>query len=81
MALLQDQIDVLYPAAPTAFTSAEDAIQRLLPYHIYQLWDAELDKTGHDEPPESIAERRQIGASARYSFWLQLIPHRDQSRL
>lgn len=33
------------------FTSVEDAVDRLLPYHVWQVPDSELDKL--DESPES----------------------------
>ncbi|WVO15335.1 hypothetical protein L204_102991 [Cryptococcus depauperatus] len=42
-ALLLDQEATLYPPPPTRFQSFEDAVQRLLPYHIWQTYDDELD--------------------------------------
>lgn len=38
-----DQEATLYPPPPTAFSSYEDAVQRLLPYHVWQVYDEELD--------------------------------------
>jgi hypothetical protein len=43
MAMMQDQLDVLHPPTPTAFSSTQDALRRLLPYHIYQVHDSELE--------------------------------------
>jgi hypothetical protein len=41
--MLQDQADVLYPPPPKAFTSHTNAVERLLPYHIYQIHESELE--------------------------------------
>ncbi|OXM78204.1 hypothetical protein C364_04141 [Cryptococcus neoformans Bt63] len=43
LALAMDQEATLYPPPPTAFSSYEDAVQRLLPYHVWQVYDEELD--------------------------------------
>jgi hypothetical protein len=43
LALAQDQVSTLYPDPPTAFESYEDVVQRLVPYHIWQTCDEELE--------------------------------------
>ena len=59
LALLQDQQSTLFPDPPTAFTSYEDVVQRLVPYHIWQTYDEELD--GSNSNPKD-AERVATGA-------------------
>ena len=58
--MLQDQQSTLFPDPPTAFASYEDVIQRLLPYHIWQMYDEEMD--GADNNPK---ERDRISAGGR----------------
>ncbi|CAD6590091.1 MAG: hypothetical protein TREMPRED_005618 [Tremellales sp. Tagirdzhanova-0007] len=43
LALLQDQQITLFPPPPTAFSSIADVVDRLLPYHIWQIHDEELE--------------------------------------
>ncbi|TYJ52056.1 hypothetical protein B9479_007357 [Cryptococcus floricola] len=43
LAVELDQDATLNPPPPTRFTSVEDAVQRLLPYHIWQVHDEELN--------------------------------------
>ena len=43
MALLLDQQSTLFPDPPIAFTSFSDVVERLLPYHIWQIHDEELE--------------------------------------
>lgn len=64
MAMLQDQVDVLYPAPPTAFTSYTDAVERLLPYHIYQIHESELE--GQEGNSGAEAKRKQRGESRSF---------------
>ena len=56
--MLQDQQSTLFPGPPTAFDSYDDVIQRLLPYHIWQMYDEELDGSATN-PKE--AERVSAG--------------------
>ena len=41
--MISDREAVLNPNYETAFKSKEDAIKRLLPYHVYQYPKADLD--------------------------------------
>ncbi|EIW65824.1 hypothetical protein TREMEDRAFT_66193 [Tremella mesenterica DSM 1558] len=43
LALLLDQQSTLFPEPPTKFISGEDVVQRLLPWHVWQIVDEELD--------------------------------------
>ncbi|KAK8844159.1 hypothetical protein IAR55_006953 [Kwoniella newhampshirensis] len=58
LALLLDQTATLYPPQPTAFSSYEDAVDRLLPYHVWQIHDEELEgwKKGDEEAELKEAE-------------------------
>lgn len=59
LALAQDQLETLFPAPPAAFTSTEDAIQRLLPYHIWQTCDEELEGfVGEDAGKRTVKRAR-----------------------
>ena len=49
---------MLYPAPPTAFSSYTDAVERLLPYHIYQIHDSELEGQERNVAAEARRERR-----------------------
>ncbi|GFZ47141.1 hypothetical protein JCM24511_04884 [Saitozyma sp. JCM 24511] len=49
LALAMDQQSTLYPPAPSPFTSYGDVVDRLLPYHIWQIHDEELDLDRGDE--------------------------------
>lgn len=60
LALLQDQQSTLYPPPATKFTSAEDVVERLLPYHIWQIHDEELQGT---LPPKRAQARDARGMS------------------
>lgn len=42
-ALAQDQLATLFPEHPNEFTSYEDVVHRLVPYHIWQTCDEELE--------------------------------------
>ncbi|ORX39310.1 hypothetical protein BD324DRAFT_619223 [Kockovaella imperatae] len=57
LALLQDQQATLFPSAPTAFTSYHDVVDRLIPYHIWQIPDEELD--GGD-PSTSAKDKQRV---------------------
>lgn len=50
LAIAFDQQDSLFPQPPTRFTSFEDAVDRLLPYHVWQIPDEIL--LPKDENPE-----------------------------
>jgi hypothetical protein len=54
LALAQDQVSTLYPDPPTRFTSYEDVVERLLPYHVWQICDEELE--GQDVSPRKKEE-------------------------
>ncbi|WVR08934.1 hypothetical protein IAU60_005993 [Kwoniella sp. DSM 27419] len=64
-ALLMDQYSTLYPSPPSAFESYEDAVDRLLPYHIWQIHDEELEgykvngkvEAGEIQDADSLANR------------------------
>ena len=43
LALLQDHLSTLYPSPPTGFRSFKDVVDRLLPWHIWQIPDEELE--------------------------------------
>lgn len=55
LALASDQVSTLFPEKPTAFKSYEDVVEKLVPYHIWQVCDEELDGQGN----ETEVERRQ----------------------
>ena len=58
MAMAQDQLEVLYPPPPSTFTSHQNAVERLLPYHIYQIHESELEG---QEGSASEAKRERRG--------------------
>ncbi|WWD06900.1 hypothetical protein V865_004997 [Kwoniella europaea PYCC6329] len=43
LALQLDQTSTLYPSPPTRFDSYEDMVDRLMPYHVWQIYDEELN--------------------------------------
>ncbi|OCF79069.1 hypothetical protein I204_01013 [Kwoniella mangroviensis CBS 8886] len=43
LALQLDQTSTLYPSPPTRFESYEDMVDRLMPYHVWQIYDEELN--------------------------------------
>jgi hypothetical protein len=55
-----DQQSTLYPPAPTPFASYGDVVDRLLPYHIWQIHDEELDL---DRGDEKASHKERIGGS------------------
>ncbi|OCF35717.1 hypothetical protein I316_02772 [Kwoniella heveanensis BCC8398] len=57
-ALMLDQYATLYPDPPTAFTSYEDVVDRLLPYHVWQIHDEELDGARYTKADE-LREMRE----------------------
>ncbi|WVQ93068.1 hypothetical protein IAU59_000132 [Kwoniella sp. CBS 9459] len=61
-ALMLDQYATLYPPPPTAFTSYEDVIDRLLPYHVWQIHDEELEGARYTEADElrEMQEAKQM---------------------
>jgi len=63
MALALDQHDTQFPAPPTRFTSFEDAVDRLLPYHVWQIPDEDL----LPEPDPEEGASRQLYTSDRQS--------------
>jgi len=40
---LLDQQSTLFPPPPTAFESFPDVVDRLLPYHVWQIHDEDLE--------------------------------------
>lgn len=60
LALLQDQATTLYPPRPKAFTSFDDVMNNLVPYHIWQIHDEEL-AGGKNEDPAGVAAREKAG--------------------
>ena len=62
LALASDQVSTLFPEKPTAFKSFEDVVEKLVPYHIWQVCDEELD--GQDDETEvERKEREEEGMS------------------
>ena len=58
-ALAQDQLSTLYPDPPTAFQSYDDMVGRLVPYHIWQTCDEELEGyVGEDENKRKAREEK-----------------------
>lgn len=55
-----DQQSTLYPPAPSPFTSYGDVVDRLLPYHIWQIHDEELDL---DRGDEKAKHKERMGGS------------------
>jgi hypothetical protein len=55
-----DQQSTLYPSAPTPFTSYSDVVDRLLPYHVWQIHDEELDL---DRGDEKAKHKERMGGS------------------
>ncbi|KAL7421008.1 hypothetical protein Q5752_003892 [Cryptotrichosporon argae] len=57
LALSLDQATTLYPPVPAAFASLDDAVDSLVPYHIWQIADEELDGSERkDEQERKAAE-------------------------
>lgn len=56
LSLALDQSFTLYPPAPTKFTSFKDVVDRLLPYHIWQIHDEELACFNRGEKRERARE-------------------------
>ena len=64
LALAQDQLDTLFPDPPARFTSYEDAVRRLVPYHIWQTCDEELEGyLGQDEGKRKVKQARGTPSS------------------
>lgn len=57
LALLQDHISTLYPTRPTPFTSFHDVVEKLVPYHIWQIHDEELAGSGKEQ--QSVLDARE----------------------
>ncbi|WVW79517.1 hypothetical protein I302_101486 [Kwoniella bestiolae CBS 10118] len=57
LALLLDQTSTLYPLSPTRFRSYEEVVDRLLPYHVWQIHDEELNGR---IPPSKEREMREV---------------------
>jgi hypothetical protein len=55
-----DQEATLYPAPPKRFSSHEDVVDRLLPYHIWQIHDQELE-SGSEK--DSAREKKGVLSS------------------
>jgi hypothetical protein len=66
LALASDQVSTLYPEKPSAFKSYEDVVEKLVPYHIWQVCDEELD--GQDDDKNKQREERGM------SFFLPSFP-------
>ena len=56
LALASDQVSTLFPEKPSAFKSYEEVVEKLVPYHIWQVCDEELD----GQESENETKRRQI---------------------
>lgn len=62
LALALDQHATLFPDPPTRFTSYSDAVDRLLPWHVWQIHDEELEgylPDGSGDTPEETARIQQ----------------------
>lgn len=58
-ALAQDQFSTLFPDPPTKFGSYDDMVGRLVPYHIWQTCDEELEGyVGEDESRRKAREEK-----------------------
>ncbi|WWC63873.1 uncharacterized protein I303_106478 [Kwoniella dejecticola CBS 10117] len=57
LALLMDQTSTLYPSPPTKFTSYGDVVDRLLPYHVWQVHDEDLDGSRRSKAQEQLESR------------------------
>lgn len=55
LALAQDQLTTLFPDPPTRFSSYEDMVRRLVPYHIWQTHDEELEGYEGESPGKRTA--------------------------
>jgi len=64
LALASDQVSTLFPEKATAFKSYEDVVEKLVPYHIWQVCDEELDGQGD----ETEVERRQREEEGMFSL-------------
>ncbi|KAK4685240.1 hypothetical protein P7C73_g4920, partial [Tremellales sp. Uapishka_1] len=62
LSLLLDQDETLFPPPPTAFKSYEDAVDRLLPYHVWQIHDEELEGCGPEEKERAKEAQELAGA-------------------
>ena len=62
LALLLDQQSTLFPPPSAAFSSFPDVIDRLLPYHIWQIQDDELEgqKKGKKRELRGMFQARSI---------------------
>jgi hypothetical protein len=59
LALASDQVSTLFPEKPSAFTSYEDVVGKLVPYHIWQICDEELDgQEGESQVKQKQREER-----------------------
>lgn len=65
LALAQDQVSTLYPEPPTPFESYEDVVHKLVPYHIWQTCDEELE--GQEESEKKRNQRVERGMSSSWS--------------
>ncbi|WVQ81375.1 hypothetical protein IAT38_003499 [Cryptococcus sp. DSM 104549] len=65
LALMMDQAATLYPPPPTAFTSFEDAVERLLPYHVWQVHDEELDNWEKADVEKEMKEAQELAGKVR----------------
>jgi hypothetical protein len=66
LALAQDQVSTLFPEQPSRFKSYEDVVEKLVPYHIWQVCDEELD----GQEGGSEIKRKQI--EVRGTFCLSM---------
>ena len=54
----------MFPSRPKPFTSPVDVVDKLLPYHVWQIHDSELQ--GQPLSPKSEAERDDRGGCLGY---------------
>jgi hypothetical protein len=67
-----DQQSTLFPPPPTAFASYGDVVDRLLPYHIWQIHDEELESSGGEERERERQRKGELCGpdfSPSFSVW------------
>jgi hypothetical protein len=66
--LIADQKAVIEPDTDTPFNSVEDAIKRLLPYHVFQLPKEDNGKGKRKATEEDLLREQLAGANVSLYF-------------
>lgn len=69
LALAQDQLSTLFPEQPSRFKSYEEVVEKLVPYHIWQVCDEELD--GQEGGSEAKRKQKEVRGMFSSSMNLQ----------